>query len=321
MTTRIADWVADRLEMLGLETVRHPCGAVEAILPGERDDDAVVFVSHFDTLGAQAKALKQNGRVELVPIGTWSSRFAEGARATLFTDTSAVRGTILPLKASGHVYNDEVDTQPTNWRNVELRIDAPSDCLVNLEALGIHVGDWVAIDPQPEFSDAGFLVSRHLDNKAGVAIMLETLKGLVAKGGSLPRTSRWLFTAAEEVGLGAAGLIHPSVRDLIAIDNGTVAPGQKSAETGVTIAMADQNGPFDHTLTHEILRICQAREINHQRDVFRYYHSDASSARRSGANVRTALVTFGVDASHGYERCHVDALHAVGTLLTNLVQP
>ena len=35
---------------------------------------------------------------------------------------------------------------------------------------------------------------------------------------------------------------------MISIDNGTTAPGQNSRESGVTIAMADMSGPFEHIL-------------------------------------------------------------------------
>jgi putative aminopeptidase FrvX len=70
------------------------------------------------------KYVKDNGRLELMPIGHWSARFAEGARCTIFTEKGSYRGTILPLKASGHTFHQEVDTQPVGWEHVELRIDA-----------------------------------------------------------------------------------------------------------------------------------------------------------------------------------------------------
>ena len=38
-----------------------------------------------------------------------------------------------------------------------------------------------------------------------------------------------------------------------------------------------------------------------------------------GHDVRTALVAFGVDASHGYERIHLDALRSIGELLLHYV--
>jgi putative aminopeptidase FrvX len=103
---------------------------------------------------------------------------------------------------------------------------------------------------------------------------------------------------------------------MVAVDNGTSAPGQASSEFGVTIAMADQTGPFDYHLTRTLVELCRANDIRYQKDVFRYYRSDSASAIEAGADVRTALVTFGVDASHGYERIHMHALRSLAELLT-----
>ena len=108
------------------------------------------------------------------------------------------------------------------------------------------------------------------------------------------------------------------VRDRIAhvtIDNGTTAPGQNSSEFGVTIAMADSQGPFDYHLTHKLLRLAADFEIAHQRDIFRYYRCDSASAIEAGNDIRTALVTFGIDASHGYERIHMQSLRAIAELI------
>jgi hypothetical protein len=49
--------------------------------------------------------------------------------------------------------------------------------------------------------------------------------------------------------------------------------------------------------------------------VFRYYRSDSASALEGGADVRTALITFGIDASHSYERIHVHALKSIAELV------
>jgi putative aminopeptidase FrvX len=107
---------------------------------------------------------------------------------------------------------------------------------------------------------------------------------------------------------------------MLTIDNGTTAPGQNSSEFGVTICMADMSGPFDYHLTHRLIHLCQEFSIRHQRDVFRYYRSDSAAAVEAGNDLRTALVTFGIDASHGYERIHWDALKSLGELITAYVQ-
>jgi peptidase M42 family hydrolase len=304
------------LRRLGVETETTRRGAIRAKLPGQSAQPARAMIAHLDTLGAQVKQLKDNGRLELVPIGHWSARFAEGARVTVFTERGGYRGTILPLKASGHTYGDEVDTAPIGWQHVELRVDAIARDRGDLRHLGFDVGDIVAVDPQPEFLDNGYIVSRHLDDKAGVAVLLAALEALIREGSPLPVDTFWLFSVAEEVGVGAASVLTQNIASMLTVDNGTTAPGQSSSEFGVTIAMADQTGPFDWHLTKRMVELCREHDIRYQKDVFRYYRSDCASAIEAGEDVRTALVTFGIDASHGYERIHLHALRSIAELVT-----
>lgn len=304
------------LSRLGFKFELTRRGAIRALIPGAAQRPARAVVAHLDTLGAQIKSLKPNGRLELVPIGNWSSRFAEGARSTILTELGNFRGTILPLKASGHTFNEQVDTQPTGWEHVELRVDARVHSVADLERLGIEIGDIVAIDPQPEFLDNGFIVSRHLDDKAGVAVMLAAMEA-IAHDEAVPTVDTYfLFTISEEIGVGASSILVPEVASLVSIDNGTSAPGQNSSEFGVTIAMADQTGPFDWHLTRKLANLCRDNDIKFQKDVFRYYRSDSASAIEAGDDIRTALITFGIDASHGYERIHMHALRSLAELIT-----
>lgn len=319
-TDQVVLFVSRELERLGIAYELTRRGAIRADLPGRQYSPDRAIVSHLDTLGAMVKNLKPNGRLELVMIGHWSARFAEGARVTLFTDDGAYRGTILPLKASGHTFNREIDTQPVGWEHVELRIDAQADNRADLERLGVNIGDYVAIDPQPEFLETGYIVSRHLDNKAGAAVMLAAAKAVIDGKMELPMDCHLLFTISEEVGSGASAVLHGDVAELVSIDNGTTATGQNSRETGVTIAMKDQTGPFDYHLTHKLIGLAKDHGIPHQRDVFRYYRCDGASAVEAGNDIRTALLTFGIDASHGYERIHESALENLAELIALYMQ-
>ncbi|HEX2525569.1 MAG TPA: osmoprotectant NAGGN system M42 family peptidase [Geminicoccus sp.] len=318
-TDTIVRAVCRELERLGLAPTLTRRGAVRAVLRGRETRPARAIVSHLDTLGAQVKRLKENGRLELIPIGTWSARFAEGARVAVFTEGGYLRGTILPLKASGHIFNDEVDQLPVGWPYVELRLDARVSSVADLVRLGVEVGDTVAIDPQPEFLKNGYIVSRHLDDKAGAALMLAALRSLLEQGQVPPVDVHFVFTIAEEVGVGASAALTDDVAAVVAVDNGTSGPGQNSEEFGVTIAMADQTGPFDYHLTRALARLCRDEEIRYQKDVFRFYRSDAAAAVVAGHDVRNALITFGVDGSHGYERIHMHALRSVAELITAYV--
>ncbi len=319
-TDRVVHLACEQLEQLGIDYEITRRGAIRATLKGTVSSPDRAIVAHLDTLGAMVKELKPDGRLRIVPIGHWNARFAEGARVTIFSDLRSYRGTILPLKASGHTFGPEIDKQPSNWDNLEVRIDEVAYNLKDLMRLGIHVGDIIAIDASPEFAGNGYINSRHLDDKAGVAILFGVAKAIVDAGIVLPVDCHLLFTISEEVGSGASHILHQDVAEMVTVDNGTTAPGQNSSEFGATIAMADMTGPFDYHLTHRLLQLCQEFGIAHQRDIFRYYRSDSAAAVEAGNDLRVALVTFGVDASHGYERIHWNALQSLIELLTIYVQ-
>ena len=319
-TDQIVRHCCKQLEALGLEYELTRRGAIRSVIRGSSRQPARAIIAHVDTLGAQVRRLKSNGRAALVPIGHWSSRFAEGARVTLFTRNGAYRGTILPLKASGHTFGEEIDKQPTSWDHVELRVDLDVSSAEDLAGHGIAIGDYVAVDPQPEFTDNGYINSRHLDDKAGVASMLAAAKAVLDEPDArLPVDTYFLLSIAEEVGVGASSVLHGDVASMVTVDNGTTAPGQNSAEHGVTISMADSSGPFDYHLTNKLIDLCEAQDIPFQRDIFRFYRCDSAAAVEAGNDIRTALITFGIDGSHGYERIHTGALESLARLITAYV--
>jgi peptidase M42 family hydrolase len=316
MTDAVVRLTCEILDEIGIEVTLTRRGAIRAVLPGAAATPKRAIAAHLDTLGAMVKALKPNGRLEIVPIGFWSSRFAEGARVTVYGDTGTWRGTVLPIKASGHTYNKEIDTLPVDWTQVELRLDEDATSVADLMRLGVRVGDTIAVDPCTEFGPNGYVNSRYLDDKAGVASLLAAAEAVVRTQAPLPLDVLLLFTISEEVGVGASHILHGNdVAEMISVDNATNAPGQNSSERGVTIAMMDSAGPFDWHLTRHLLALCRAHGIAHSRDVYRHYRSDAASALEAGNDIRTALVCFACDASHGWERTHEDSLVALAQLL------
>jgi peptidase M42 family hydrolase len=314
-TDPVVRFVCSKLAELGIPTELTRRGAIRARLTHRSDaPPSRALVAHLDTLGALVRGIKPNGRLALAPVGTWSARFAEGARVSIFTDSSIHRGTILPLKASGHTYNELVDTQPVSWDNLEVRVDENVSTPEELHRLGFRVGDFIGVDSQPEILPNGFINARHLDDKAGVAALLAAAKFIFENDTPVPAPTSLLFTISEEVGSGASAVLSEHIAEMVSIDNGTVAPDQASREFGVTIAMADSTGPFDYHLTRHLLHLCREYRLVHARDVYRHYRSDSASALDAGNDTRTALATFGVDASHGYERTHMDSLVSIAQL-------
>lgn len=319
-TDQIVHHVCRELERLSIPYNVTRRGAIRATLSGHSEVlDRAVCV-HLDTLGAMVSRLKSNGRLALRPIGTWSSRFAEGARVTIFCDSGKYRGTILPLKASGHVYGDGVDTQPVSWDQIEVRIDARCPDKKDLEALGIEPGNFIAVDPCPEIDEAGFINSRHLDNKAGAAVLLSVARAITRNRVVLPVDCHLLFTINEEIGIGATEVLYSDITEMVVVDSAMVSPGQNSDEYSTTLVMMDQAGPFDYHLNNKLTKICREKGICFKKDLFEFYRSDSASAIEAGSDIRTALVGFGVDGSHGYERTHMDTLKNTGKLIVNYIQ-
>lgn len=316
MTDDVVRLTCQELDKLSIPYELTRRGAIRATLAGRNATPRRAIAAHLDTLGAMVKNLKDNGRLSLVPIGFWSARFAEGAKCTVHCeDGKEYRGTILPLKASGHTYNREIDTQPVAWDNLELRIDEICNDVDGLWNLGLRVGDFISIDPQPEFNESGFINSRHIDDKAGVASMLAAAKAVQESNRKLPLDCHLLFTISEEVGVGASHVLHGDVAEMVSVDNGAIAPNQNTCEFGVTLAMQDSSGPFDRHLSSHLVSLCKRKSIEFSRDVFLHYRSDSAAALEAGNDIRTALVCFALDASHGYERTHISSLNLVARLL------
>jgi peptidase M42 family hydrolase len=322
-TDAVVQLLGDVLADLPVELTVTRRGSLLARLPGD-DDGARAVVAHADTIGCMVRDLKPNGRLTVVPVGTHSARFSEGCRVTILTDDSdrTYTGTILPLMASGHAFGEAIDTQPVGWDHVEVRIDERCSSSADVTALGIRVGDFVAIDSLPIVTDNGYINARHLDGKAGVAAALGALHALCRDGRPVPHEVHLLITIAEEVGQGASHGLQEDVAEMVSLDNAVCAPGNHSIEDGVTIPMLDATGPFDYHFTRHLCGLCESHGIPYARDVFRFYRSDVAAALEAGAETRAALVAFGVDASHGAERTHIDSLEAVARLLcAHLLSP
>ncbi|MFP5224786.1 MAG: osmoprotectant NAGGN system M42 family peptidase [Actinomycetota bacterium] len=310
--------IGRRFDALGVETELTRRGALVATIPGEGKAPCRAYTVHADTIGAMVRSITDNGRLKLAMVGTHPARSAEGATVKIFTDSVGVSytGTILPLKASGHAFGDEVDKQGWTWEDIEVRIDAPTSSAEDTRELGIQIGDFVALISFPRIDEHGFVNARHLDGKAGVASALAAVEALVREKVRPPVDTHVLVTIAEEVGQGASSGLHEDVAEMIAIDNAVVAPGQASREDAVSVCMLDSSGPTDYHLSRKLLMLAAEHDIDVVRDVYRYYRADIAAAIEAGAEMRVALLGFGVDGSHGHERTHRDSLVGLAELVT-----
>jgi len=314
-TDEVVHYLSRALTDLEVDHALTRRGTIRARLPGRGPGPARAVVTHVDTIGAMVRLIRDDGRLMVAPIGHWSSRFAEGVRVTVFGETRAHRGCLLPCVEWGVSRDHGVEQVPQDWDHVELRIEDAVFSAADVAALGIEVGDFIALDSQPEVLDNGYIVGRNLDNKAGTAAVLEMLRDLKERGEQPTHDTHVLFTITETIGAGMGGAVLPEISELVTVDFASVRTAEKSPFKRVTLASGDAAGPYDFHLTAHLRGIAERAEIPIQQKHLKAFHSDAASALVAGHDVRTAVIAYAGDASHSVERTHVDSLTNITRLL------
>lgn len=308
-TAKAIDFVENEFNSLGIKTYRTNKGALIGTIDGKNSDEEITLSGHVDTLGGMVKEIKSNGRLKITQIGGYPWNSIEGEYCTIeSSDGNLYTGTILTTKASTHVHGDETSDIKRNEDSIEIRIDEKVKNNEDIEKLGLSVGDYVFFDARAEITKSGFIKSRHLDDKAGVASILGIAKYLVDNNIVPNYTTNFFISNYEEVGHGASAAIPEKTTEFIAIDMAAPGEGQTSDEYSVTICAKDSTGPYDLELKKHLTKLAKDNNLDYKVDIYPYYGSDGSAALRAGHDFRVGLIGPGVDASHSFERTHSDAL-------------
>lgn len=298
------------------EYTNKGCGVIT--VPGKNKDKAIGLSAHVDTLGAMVRSVTEKGMIQFTPIGGYMMETIEGEYCSIHTrDGRVYDGTILTTKPSVHVYSD-AKTQKREEGNMEIRIDEVVKSKEDVEDLGIDVGDFISFDPRTKIKENGFIKSRHLDDKAGVAVLFGLLDILSREAITPKNTLKLFISTYEEVGHGSS-YIPCEIKEFIALDMGAIGEGLNCTEQDVSICAKDSSGPYDYNIISKLINLSKKYEINYVVDVYPHYGSDASAALKGGNNIRGALIGPGVHASHGMERTHIDALINSIKLITSYI--
>ncbi len=153
---------------------------------GERSSNGkrVMVAAHMDEIGLIATHVDERGFVRFTMIGIPFARYLLGGRVRFANSVQGVIGSEKPAKSN--------EIPPADKLFIDVGATGKRDCPVK-------VGDVAAFD-RP-FVDLGTrLVAKSLDNRAGVAVAIETLRRL----GPGPNEAYFAFTAQEEVGVRGA---------------------------------------------------------------------------------------------------------------------
>jgi putative aminopeptidase FrvX len=307
--------VQQELEEMGIRTSRTLKGALVATIDGLRDDCPRGITAHIDTLGAMVSRIKSNGRLQMTALNgvMWPTVESEGV--TISTRGGRlIRGSVVLANGAAHVNKNAAKDARTS-ENLEVRLDERTSSAEETRLLGIDVGDFVYFDPRVEQSEAGFIRSRFLDDKACVACLLASLKALRESGVTPAQRTTILISNFEEVGHGGHDGLPEDLHEMVVLDMACIGEGQQGDEFHCSVCVKDSNGPYSRKLTEKLRAIADRRGIDLKADIYPHYGSDGGAYWHAGGRAEVALIGPGVDTSHGYERTHVDALKDTAELV------
>lgn len=279
-----------------------------------KSEETLGLSAHVDTLGAMVRSVAAEGFLKFSLVGGFTMQSIEGSYCKIHTrDGRVYTGTILAKSPSVHSY-DDAKTLDRNERNMEIRIDEIVKSKEDVLALGINSGDYVSFAANYEYTEKGFIKSRHLDDKASVAVLLGLLKDMSEEKRIPAKNLKLVISNYEEVGFGASWLPE-EITEFIAVDMGVIGDDLNGTEFAVSICAKDSAGPYDYDMTNKLITLAKENKIEFVIDIFPHYGSDVSAALRGGNNIRGALIGQGIHASHGMERTHKSALENTLKLL------
>ena len=319
-TKNAADHIMAEYKKLGFEPKLTTKGGVIVDLGGKNSDDAILVEAHMDTLGGMVCKIKDNGNLELTPLGGFSPNNGEAENCRIYTrDGKIYEGTFQLNDASVHV-NDDYKTTAREFKSMEVVVDEEVSSAEDTKKLGIMIGDIVAFEPRTRVTKSGYIKSRFLDDKLSVGILLGQAKYLSDNKITPERRLFHHITVYEEVGHGACGTVPDGVTEILSVDMGCIGDGLDCKETQVSICAKDSAGPYNYDVVSNLIKTAKDNNIDFAVDVYPHYGSDADAALNAGYDVRHGLIGAGVYASHGYERSHKKGVENTFKLLINYIK-
>ena len=301
MASKVAEW--------GYEMYwdRKHTGYVR--VPGRDRSRCVCVGAHNDTIGLVVRGFNDDGTLRVRQVGGINYHSIEGSSCRIHCrDGRVVNGQVICNKHSVHVFEDcRTVARDENNMSVSIVDDVknPDDA----RALGVTEGALISIDPEYEAFDNGYIISRHIDDKACVAVLLDVLKWLKESGEVPACDTLFAFPIYEEIGHGGA-YVPEEVSEYVALDITLIGPDYDADEHSVGIAASDHHGPYDWDLTNKLIaaaeEACDKDKWNVQ--VCFHFSTDAMAAYVLGSNIYAAAFGPACLNTHGRERCHVDAL-------------
>jgi endoglucanase len=270
-----------------------------------------MLAAHMDEIGIIATHVDDNGFIRFTNIGGVSPRYCPSGRVRFLNGTIGVIGT--------EAVKDTRRVPSLNQMYIDVGVTRREDCPV-------RVGDVAAFERT--FTDLGNrLISKAMDDRIGVAIMIEALRQV----SNPPYQLYFVFTAQEEVGVRGAATsaysINPDVG--LALDvtrTGDTPKGIKmevALGKGPAIKVKDSGMIVDPRVVNWMVKTAESSEIPYQLEVLEYGGTDARSIQLTRAGVPAGCLSIPCRYIHSPSEMVdlTDVENAVKLLVALISQP
>nr|MBQ4319069.1 peptidase M42 [Clostridia bacterium] len=147
-------------------------------LDGEDNSKSVLIGAHADTLGFMVRKIDGSGTLRFRSLGGGNIHSFEGETVTVHTrDGRSYTGLICCQSHSTHAFED-ASTLARSENTLMILLDERVKSKDDVLKLGIRPGDYVSVDPRTQITPNGYIKSRYIDDKGGVACCYEALRYL-----------------------------------------------------------------------------------------------------------------------------------------------
>jgi endoglucanase len=207
----VADLVEKHCEGLG-ELSRDRMGNVLCRRAGPKNAPVVMLPAHMDECGYMVRHITKGGFCRFVTLGGWFDQIVMGQHVFVHGAKGPVPG-VIGSKAP-HLMPAEERKKLVEKDKMFIDVGAPD--ARGAERMGVRVGDWVTpLFPFTPMANPKYLLAKAWDDRVGVAVMIEVLRGL--KTARTPNTVFGVATVQEEVGLRGATTASRSVEPDVCI--------------------------------------------------------------------------------------------------------